>query len=54
MSREWMYGDRRRPELIDGMHRFLVKHMDLLRSEYPEQTNFWIKGKHVETFIRLQ
>ena len=23
MSREWMYGDRRCPEFIDGMHRFL-------------------------------
>ena len=27
-----------------------MKHMDLLRSEYQEQTNFWIKGKHVENF----
>ena len=24
--------------------------MDILRSKYLEQTNFWIKGNHVETF----
>ena len=29
---------------------YIVKHMDILHSEYPEQTNFWIKGTHVETF----
>ena len=23
MSRQWMYGDRRNPEFIDGMHKFL-------------------------------
>ena len=29
---------------------YIVKHMDILRSQYPEETNFWIKGKHVDTF----
>ena len=29
---------------------YIVQHMDILRSQYPKESNFWIKEKHVDTF----